>query len=243
MGMHEMIHFFRQMSGKLDSALYAGIQGQTDPRSISFMRQLQKDLKKKNSLDATLEQLEVVVFDLETTGFSPETGDRPISIGAIKMTGSQVEAEQTFYSLINSKTPIPPSISELTNIRDEDLLNAPDAKDVLLQFYKFIGSRILIAHHAIHEKSFMQKLNRDYLRIGFDHRIIDTSFLIRLSDPHFKPLSLEDICSQCGIAVSGRHHALSDAKMTAMLWSHYLKKAQELGFSTLRDVYEHLARL
>lgn len=243
MGMHEMIQFFRQMSGKLGSNIYAGIQGQTDPQHISFMRQLQKEMKEKNSLDTPFEMLEAVVFDLETTGFYPEKGDQIISIGAIKMIGDKIAEENTFYSLIHSDIPLPEHITDLTKVKDEDLFAAPPAEEVLLKFYKFINSNILVAHHAKHEQAFMQKLTRDRLRTGFEHRIIDTSFLIRLTDPSIKAIPLEEICHLCGVEVKNRHHALSDAKMTAEVWSYYMKKAREMGYKNLREVYEHLARL
>ena len=50
MGMNDMIQFFRQMSGKLSSNIYAGVQGQDNPQQISFIRQLQKEMKEKNNL-------------------------------------------------------------------------------------------------------------------------------------------------------------------------------------------------
>jgi DNA polymerase III subunit epsilon len=243
MGMNDMIQFIRQMSGKLGSNIYAGVQGQTSPQHISFLRQLQREMKEKNSLDSPLEDLKVVVFDLETTGFFPDKGDRIISIGAVKMTGSLIEDEQTFYSLVKSNLPLSEEIASLTNITDKQLSMAPDASEVLIQFFKFIRSRILVAHHSNHEKAFMQKMTKDLMRTNFKHRIIDTSFLIRLAYPLNKSLPLEQICLQCGVEVKNRHHALGDAFMTAQIWSHYLRKAQSMGFKNLREVYEHLAIL
>ncbi|UQD51105.1 3'-5' exonuclease [Bacillus methanolicus] len=243
MGFNDMIQFFRQMSGKLGSNIYAGVQGQSNPHHISFIRQLQKEMKEKNYMDSPLKDLEVVVFDLETTGFFPDKGDQIISIGAVKMTGSKIENEQTFYSLVKSNIPLSKEISSLTKITDEQLSEAPAASEVLIQFFRFINSRILVAHHAKHEKSFMQKLTRDLMRTNFEHRIIDTSFLIRLTNPLIKSLPLEEICLHCGVEVKNRHNALGDAQMTAQIWSYYLKKAQIMGFKNLREVYEHLAIL
>ncbi|NHM31592.1 3'-5' exonuclease [Bacillus sp. C11] len=243
MGMHEMIQFFRQMSGKLGSNVYAGINGNTDPKQISFIRQLQKEMKEKNQLGTNLAFLETVVFDLETTGFNPDKGEQVISIGAIKMSGTEIKEEQCFYSLVRTNSLIPAHIAELTNITDEELLIAPSPSEVLLKFYEFIDSHVLIAHHAKHERAFMQKWNRDCLRSSFEHRILDTSFLIRLQQQSYKSEPLENICSNCGIEVMNRHHALQDAKMTARIWQYYLKKALESGFNNLYEVYDYLARL
>lgn len=241
MGMNDMVQFFRQISGKLGSSIYAGVQGQSNPQNISFLRQLQKEMRQKDSLESPLHELNVVVFDLETTGFYPERGDQVISIGAVKMTGQQLKRTDTFYSLVKTEVPLSEQISALTNIYEEDLQAAPKASEVFMQFYKFVNNHVLVAHHAKHEQSFMQKLSWDLFKTRFEHRIIDTSFLMRISNPELKSLPLEDVCKECGIEVRNRHHALGDAVMTAEIWSHYLERAQSLGYQTLREVYEYLA--
>lgn len=243
MGMNDMVRFVRQMTGRLGSHIYAGLQPQANAHQTSFIRQLQKEMSEKNSLDIPLDELDVVVFDLETTGFSPEKGDRAISIGAVKMFGCNAFEKEEFYSLIKSEDPIPVEITNLTNITDKQLETAPEASVVLMEFYRFVGSSILVAHHAKHEQSFIKKMAWDSLRIRFDHRIIDTSFLFRLFNPVLQPQSLDELCHHCGIEIVHRHHALYDARMAAQIWGYYLKKAQEHGYKNLREVYEHLSRM
>ncbi|WP_066251080.1 exonuclease domain-containing protein [Neobacillus drentensis] len=243
MRMNDLAQYFRQISGKVSSSIYAGIQGQGNLQQRSFIRQLQKELNEKNNLDTPLNELEVVVFDLETTGFYPEKGDRVLSIGAVKMIGQHIEENDSFYSLVKSDLPLSEEIINLTNIHESHLREAPEAKDVLIQFFNYAESHILVAHHSKHEKSFMQKMTWDLLKTRFEHRIIDTSFLIRISDPTMKSLSLEEVCNNCGIAIKDRHHALGDAIMTAQIWASYLNIAQKSGYSNLREVYEHLAKL
>ncbi|MCL6570458.1 MAG: 3'-5' exonuclease [Bacillus sp. (in: Bacteria)] len=240
MMMNDMVQFFRQ---KLGSSIYSGLQGQPNPQQISFIRQLQKELKEKNNLDTPLNVLKVVVFDLETTGFYPEKGDQVLSIGAVKMTGQHVDFDDTFYSLVKSDLPLSEEISTLTNIHEHQLRDAPPARDVLMKFFKYTQSHILVAHHSKHEKSFMQKITWDILRSRFEHRIIDTSFLFRLSNPLVISSPLEDICRECGIDIKDRHNALGDAIMTAQIWGYHLQIAQRQGYSNLREVYEHLAKL
>lgn len=243
MGMNDFIQFFRGMgTKKIGSNVLAG-HGHFNAQSISFLRQLEKEVRKKDDLSTPLNQLEVVVFDIETTGFYPEKGDEIISIGAVKMKGSEVLSQDTFYSLIRTKQPLPPEIVKLTNIDDDQLRTAPETTEVLIKFFRYTSSRILIAHHAKHEQSFMQKVTWDLMRTKFQHRIIDTSFLTRIFDPASGSQPLEKICTECGIEIKDRHHALGDALMTAELWGHYLKRAQAEGFSTLGEVYGHLAKL
>ncbi|MGG3468273.1 exonuclease domain-containing protein [Neobacillus pocheonensis] len=243
MGMNEMIQFFRQISGKLNSSIYAGMGGYSTSQQLAFIRNLQNEMKQKSSLDTPLSELKVVVFDLETTGFYPEKGDYVLSIGAIKMTGLKIETAETFYSLIKSNLSLSAEITTLTNIGEIDLQNAPNASDVLMQFFKFVNGATLVAHHANHELSFMKKMTRDHLRTKFSHRIIDTSFLIRLVDSSMKSSPLEEVCIACGIEIRDRHHALGDAMMTAQIWGYYLEIAQKKGFTTLQEVYEQLAKL
>ncbi|MDF2856059.1 MAG: hypothetical protein K0Q87_1910 [Neobacillus sp.] len=242
MGMNDMIHYFRQISGKLGSGIYAGVQGKVNPQNISFIRQLQKEMKEQNSLETPLHELTVVIFDLETTGFHPEKGDQVISIGAVKMKGMEIKDKDTFYSLVRSHVPLSEEISMLTNIQDCELQNAPIASDVLIQFLKFVNNSCLVAHHAKHEQSFMQKMTWDLLRTRFEHRIIDTSFLIRLTNPAIKSMPLEEVCNHCAIEIKNRHHALGDAMMTSQIWSYYIKLAISLGYKNLREVYEYLAK-
>jgi DNA polymerase III subunit epsilon len=243
MRMNDLAQYLRQISGKVSSNIYAGIQGQVKPQQLSFIRQLQKEMKVKNSLATPLNELEVVVFDLETTGFYPEKGDRVLSIGAVKMVGPHILEQDTFYSLVKTDLPLSEEIASLTNIHESQLRDAPAPRDVLIQFFKYAQSHILVAHHSKHEKSFMQKMTWDLLKTRFEHRIIDTSFLIRLADSSMKSLPLEEVCRECGIAIKDRHHALGDALMTAQIWGCYLQTAQKNGYSNLQEVYEHLAKL
>jgi DNA polymerase III subunit epsilon len=241
MGVNDMVRFFRQMTGKLGSHIYAGMPPHSNPQQLSFLRQLQKEMKERNSLDCPLEELPVIVFDLETTGFYPEKGDRIISIGAVKVIGSRILDHEEFYSLINPEITVPADVLRLTSLTEEELRTAPQISQVLVEFLNFIGSSVLVAHHAKHEQAFMKKNTSDHLRLSFEHRVIDTSFLIRLFQPVVNSMTLEQICHECGIEVKDRHHALADAYMAARLWAFYIKKAQEQGYQNLREVYEYLA--
>jgi DNA polymerase III subunit epsilon len=242
MRMNQMIQFIKQLSGRVNSSMYASIQDQSNPQHISLLRQMQKEIKVKNSLDLPLKDLKVVVFDLETTGFYPQKGDTILSIGAVKVIGEKIE-EDTLYSLIQSNAAVPPRVEQLTGIKEEELKEAPPFSEVLTSFYQFIKGHTLVAHHAKHEQVFMQHATWSLMRANFDHRIVDTSFLMRIVDPNLKVFQLEDCCRNCGIEVEDRHHALGDAKMTAELWCYYLKEIQALGFKNLREVYERLAQM
>ncbi|OKL36519.1 exonuclease domain-containing protein [Domibacillus mangrovi] len=227
--------FMKNLSGNRFTGLQGGRQ------DIAFMRRLQRDLRTKETTSIPLDELQVIVFDLETTGFHPDKGDQILSIGAVKVTGCQIEDE--YYSPVRYEKILPPSIKELTGLDEAELKKAPEPANALEQFFKFSGASPLVAHHASHEKAFMQYASRKYFRTPFSHRLIDTSFMYRIAEPDNRYVRLEDCCTHNQITIIGRHHALGDARLTAALWAVYIDKLQKLGINTLSQVYERLASI
>jgi DNA polymerase-3 subunit epsilon len=243
MVMNHMAHFVKQITGKLSPNVYSSVLNQTDPGHIAFLRQLQRELKSEDILEIPFASLKLVVFDIETTGFYPHKGDRILSLGAVRLDGLNVLENESFYSLVYSDQRTPEEIQELTGITDEQLKEAPQIEFVLKDFYEFIQKDTLIAHHANHEKNFMQHVTWSILRTNFKHRIIDTSFLTQIIQQQKNMITLDDCCSCFGINVEQRHHALHDAIATAKVWSESVKEIEKLGFLNLKDVYSHLAKL
>lgn len=241
--MNPMGQWFKQLSGMVSSNHYTDVISERDPAKVAYMRRLQKSMKQQDHLQIPFSDLTVVVFDIETTGFYPQKGDRILSIGATKVKGSKITEEKPFYSLIKSSEPLSDEIQEITGITSEDLLDAPAAEEVLIDFFKFINKHTLVAHHANHEKQFMQHITWSLFKTRFDHRIMDTSFLTKLIEPMKHLVTLEDCCAHYGINATNRHHALADAKMTAEMWCKCVDKIEEQGYTCLKDVYAHLASL
>ncbi|MBM7572814.1 exonuclease domain-containing protein [Aquibacillus albus] len=241
MGFEQFIQFMKQVQGRVGSAFFTSYQSQMNPQHIALLRDLHNELNVEKDFTTPLDKLNVVVFDLETTGFFPDQGDSILSIGGIKVRGSKILEDETFYSCVFHDAQLSSEIKELTGLTDTDVKQAPSLSDVVHEFFGFIQKDTLVAHHAAHEKGFMQKATWELYRTQFQHRIVDITFLIRLADPDL-PLQLDDCCERCGIPIKNRHHALGDAKMTAKLWSIYVEKLQALGYQTLRDVYEDVAK-
>ena len=211
-------------------------------QQMAYLRHLQKEINKENAMLVPLQELNVVVFDIETTGFIPER-DSILSIGAIKMKGSRIIEEEQFYSLIYFDQTIPKDIVELTGITDDLVRSAPNIGDVMIKFFEFTQDATLVAHHASHERNFMQYFSNKVFKTPLKHRIVDTSFLYRIIESNFQNISLESLCEHNKIPIIDRHNALADAKMTAKIWSIYINKAIEIGCETLEDVYTHFAKL
>ncbi|PMC35137.1 DNA polymerase III subunit epsilon [Bacillus sp. UMB0899] len=221
------------MKGKL-----SGPQGNQTHQQVAYMRQLQREMKVEETLNIPLTDLNVIVFDIETTGFYPDQGDQIISIGAIKVKGEEIKQKETFYSLVHSEKKISEEISQLTGITNGELNSAPLLSEVLFQFFQFAQDYTLVAHHANHEKIFLQHASWKLYRAPFKHRLVDMSFLYRIAEPEQKLVTLEDCCEHNGIPIHGRHHALYDAKITAQLWSIYVNKLRQKECYSLKDLYE-----
>ena len=89
-----------------------------------------------------------VVFDLETLGKEAEGEETEIIEIALARYegGRKVETWQTF---VRPGTPIPPLITELTTIRNEDVADAPDQKEALEQFFRRVSGYPVIAHNGL----------------------------------------------------------------------------------------------
>lgn len=242
MNMNEMMQFLRQIPGKLGVNSYSSLANQNDPSNVAFLRQLQREMKRQDVLETPFNELKLVVFDIETTGFHPYNGDQILSIGAVKIHGETVLEEETFYSFVYNEKGPSPEIEALTGIVKADLLVAPPIDKVLTDFFQFVKSDPLVAHHANHERSFMQHATWSTLKTRFEHRVIDTSFLTKINEPNLNFVSLDDWCNHYEISMKRRHHAFDDALATAMLWVKSVRLIKEQGFNHLKDVYSYLAR-
>ncbi|MCP8617256.1 exonuclease domain-containing protein [Salirhabdus salicampi] len=238
MVMNHMIQFMKQISGRFISNDYTSL---SDPHQIAYLRNLQREIKKNDVLNIPFDDLQVVVFDIETTGFYPYKGDRILTIGAVKMVGDQIFEDDTFYSAIYSEEGPSEKIEKLTGITKEQLMKAPPLQEVLRQFYQFAKSDTLVAHHSNHEKQFMKRANWEALKTNFQHRILDTTFLMKPIGPELNLTSLDEYCDYFGIYNEQRHHALYDAIATANIWSEGIRSVKQLGYSNLNDLYSYLA--
>ncbi|MCA0972500.1 3'-5' exoribonuclease [Halobacillus litoralis] len=237
--MNPFIQFVKDLSDRLGSGFSS--LNQNDPGKVAYVRNLEREMKSRDVMDIPLDELPVVVFDLETTGFYPYNGDTILSVGAVKVQGGEVLTDETFYSLVHHEEGLSDEIAELTGLTDEQLEEAPPLRDVLKQFYAFVKEDVLVAHHAHHEKQFMSHSTWTALRKSFQHRIVDSALLPKLAQHDIELNSLDQCCDYYGIAVEQRHHALYDAMATAELWVEGIRELREKGLVDLKDMYTQLA--
>lgn len=230
----------RTLTGRREISTINDVQ---NARHIAFLRDLKKQqTPEKSSLTTPLDELELVIFDIETTGFRPQKGDEIISIGAVKMNGTKI-ADDTFYTLVKPTNRIPKNIVSLTGLDAHMFEEAPDIRTALVEFLHFTDGCTLVAHHANHERNFMKHVSQEVLGLPFKQRIVDTAFLIQICEYNAHLVTLDDVCKHQHIPIENRHHALGDAQMTAKVWASYVKQAMMLGCDHLQDIYDRFARL
>ncbi len=210
-------------------------------QQMAFIRSVMKEQRQNSLYDVTLDSMEAVVFDLETTGFSPYNGDEIISIGGVKLIGEKLDDEQKYYTPVNPKRNIPDEIVLLTGITNEEVNQAPDLIQGLRGFLEFVGKRVLIAHGSGHDKNFLNSALWKTSKTNLNHRILDTMMIAKWLHPKQKRYDLDTMLDQYEIPVTRRHHALEDSFMTASLWGKMLVIIKERDVESLGDLYAKLS--
>lgn len=158
----------------------------------------------------------VVVIDFETTGLSPNLGDRTIEVGAVLISNNQIT--DRFQSLMNPEMKISGFIEDFTGISNKMLSTAPSIKEVMAQLKKFIGEYQLVAHNAAFDLRFLDaELAR--LKINRKNEVVCSLLSSRRIYPEAPNHKLETLVRYKKLKTNGIHHrALADAEMTAHLW-------------------------
>ena len=173
-----------------------------------------------------------VVFDLETTGFSPET-NRIIEIGAVKVQNGKIVDK--FSTFVNPQVPIPFRIEQLTSINDSMVIDAPVIADILPEFMKFCEECVMVAHNADFDMSFIKK-NCQRLNIPCKPTIVDTVALARVLLPNLNRFKLDTVAKALGVSLENHHRAVDDAGCTAEIFVKFIEMLRERGMSTLDEV-------
>ena len=166
-----------------------------------------------------------VVFDLETTGFS-QVDDEIIEIGAIRYIGNTEQAR--FHSYVNPHRSIPRAASAVNHITQSKVKNAPDIKDVLMDFYVFIGDLPLIAYNSDFDMNFIQWKALLALGSTIKNDVIDALPLARKYLSELPNKKLETVKQHFGLDV-GSHNAIDDCIVTNHLYQ-YCKQFEDLKY-------------
>ena len=173
-----------------------------------------------------------VVFDLETTGFSP-IHDEIIEIGAVKVSGGKVCDH--YSTFINPGCPVPRRITDLTGIDDSMVKDAPGPDRVLPDFLEFCRGCSLVAHNAEFDVSFVEEKAAG-LGCETDFTVLDTVQMARLLLTGLNRFKLNTVCKHLGIKQEHHHRAVDDARVTAEVFIRFIEMLADRHITTLAEL-------
>ncbi len=160
--------------------------------------------------------LEFVALDLETTGLDPQQ-DVILSIGFVNVLGMQIDLASAQHHLLCPNREIPEQSAVIHCITDDQAAGGKRIEDVLPQLLQQLAGRVMIAHFATVELTFLDRACRQLYGAGFSIPVVDTQRIakrslerqgqvIRGSD-----LRLAECRRRHGLPHYRMHNALSDA--------------------------------
>lgn len=158
----------------------------------------------------------VIVFDFETTGLSPNYGDRAIEIGAVLIENNVIT--DRFQSLMNPGFRISSFIESYTGISNHMVQAAPSCEEVMERFADFIGDYPLVAHNASFDRKFLDS-EFEFIGQSRNNEMACSMLSARRVYPDVPNHKLGTLVRYCDIFTDGTfHRALADAEMTGNLW-------------------------
>lgn len=158
----------------------------------------------------------VAVIDFETTGLSPNMGDRATEIAVVVVRDGRIE--DRFQSLMNAGVRIHAFVQSLTGISNEVIASAPPAEQVMRKAAKVVGNLPLVAHNASFDRKFW---DAELSRFGGKRQseFACSMLLARRLYPHLSDHKLGSVVAALGLPRNGKaHRAMVDAEMASHLW-------------------------
>ena len=176
-----------------------------------------------------------IVFDTETTGLDPKSGDRMVEIGCLEMV-NRVATGESFHCYFNPERDMPPEAEEVHGLSATFLSDKPLFADQAEALLAFLGDAPLVAHNAGFDFGFLntelELCGREAISLD---RMVDTIQIARKRHPGAK-LSLDALCTRYGIDRSHRtkHGALLDAELLAQVYVE-LTGGRQIGLELAGD--------
>ncbi|MDE0307812.1 MAG: DUF294 nucleotidyltransferase-like domain-containing protein [Albidovulum sp.] len=181
-----------------------------------------------------LGSIEVVAFDLETTGLNP-TNARVVEFGAVWISAGQVREAQYYSSLVNPGIAIPAMSASIHGISDEKVAEMPGFSDCMNAFVNWVGPNVLIGFSIGLDISVLEA---EHARHGIPWnapRTLDVEELVQVLAPDIKNYSLESVASWLGIEIKDRHRAVPDSVLAAKAFTTLIPRLTTLGVSSFAE--------
>ncbi len=186
-----------------------------------------------------------IVFDTETTGLSPENGDRVIEIAAVEIDDFRF-TQKSFHVYIDPEREIPASAIDIHGITNDFIRGKPKFAEVAEAFLAFVGDAPLVAHNAEFDFRFLNAELKRLAKPPLDPaRMVDTLAIARSRHPGAAN-SLDALCKRYGIDLSRRvkHGALIDSEILAELYIELkCQKQSTLSLQMVENKASKVARI
>ncbi|WP_342268566.1 PolC-type DNA polymerase III [Spiroplasma endosymbiont of Aspidapion aeneum] len=171
-------------------------------------------------------EVDFVVFDLETTGLSPELNEI-IEFGAVKYNSKSGKNEKIDI-LIKPRKPVSSYITNLTHITNDLLNDKKSIEEEMPRILEFIGDAVLVAHNASFDMGF---LNSWLKKLGYDimpNTVIDTLPLARCLWPKLKSHRLGVVARKYSVNYNEEdaHRADYDAEVLKDIFENMINYAR-----------------
>lgn len=214
---------------KIDNSSFASLKLITEvPDEYMLIKpvEYEREVKQINFFekDIIYDELkgEVVVFDLEATELDTKLA-KIIEIAGVKMIDGVFHS--SFETFVNPGIPIPADASNVNNIYDKDVKDAPKFQDIVADFYKFTHNATLVAHNIKYDINVLNN-NAEPFNYKFNNKQICTLELARELIKGVR-YNLENLAKKFKIEHVNAHRALSDAETTANLYKELIKIKNE----------------
>ncbi len=198
-------------------------------------------------LDRPFADFDFVVFDTELTGLKPKK-DEIISIGAVRIKKMRIAAADTFHQYAVPDRNIPTAGTMVHRITPDELKNARPITRVLPEFVRFCGRSILVGHFIGLDMSFVNRALKKHFHCRLHNPCLDTMVMARLYQEKCREgfhdrfdlrvsYNLQDLSHQFSLPIFAAHDALEDAMQTAYLFLYLVRKLEQSGYTTLKDIH------
>lgn len=182
--------------------------------------------------DTALIDLHAMAIDTETTGLDTKR-DRVISIGGVRLHGTQMHRSATLNLLVNPDRTIPRRTIAIHGISNGMIADAPAFSSVASEVANATDGLILIGHHVAFDVRMLSNEMRRCGRKWLPGRCLDVMLIYAALFPDRRALLLEDMAKDLDVAMIGRHSALGDALTTAEIYLRLVPEVIGRGVETL----------
>ena len=182
---------------------------------------------------------EIVCFDIETTGLNVKQ-EAITEIGAVVLKDGEVT--DTFQTFVDPERRLTPEIIGLTGITDEMLRGAPKLKDALTAFLQFAGGRVLAAHNAEFDISFI-RAGCEKCGIPFDPTYLDSLIFAQNLLPGLGKYKLDVVANHLQLPQFNHHRASDDAVPVAQMLAKFFPMLEQRGVTRLQQINDEMVKL